>query len=193
MKTIIETVVEEGNKHAFTNFWLFTGSKVNHSIRVAHPENGMNLINTVKKEGDLIVITTDIVGQIEGKSYLIMSKEEWDYISGLGIRGGMKDSEAFREAFMKELDNIISAAFITKISEAFSLSIFGASPVLHPAISNNSVSDYLKNELSSNSEYYISVAELSCSQEGIRPLFVWAFSNPLLKKTEKETTSQTIL
>ena len=172
MKNAIDAQMVEGIKHSMSTIEQFTGAKINYTTQVLARENDLG-INTLNEE--LFIITTDIVGEMEGRSYLIFNKEAWDYVSGLAIKEHMKDAGRLREAFLKELDNIISATVISKISNAFSVKIHGAAPVLINEITSSSLLEYINQDRTRNPSHHVSVTEIHFENAPtIRPLFIWS-------------------
>jgi chemotaxis protein CheY-P-specific phosphatase CheC len=188
----MKKIIEAGNQHAIKALEMFTGMPVTPAFTITSSSEGIDTFSGLKKEGELIIITTDIIGEIKGRSYFICNKEEWNYISGIAVKGMRQDSSSFREAFMTELDNIISAAFITKIAEAFSCKMYGAPPVLAPTLANVSINEYLSTQLTQlkNSSYYVSICEIAFHQPEIHPLFMWALPDLQAGKNSKVETSR---
>nr|WKN39255.1 hypothetical protein K4G66_11180 [Tunicatimonas sp. TK19036] len=84
------------------------------------------------KEGDLRLVTTEIMGEMKGKSYLLLNESECEaiYQACLPPGGSAESRKVMGEAVIKEIDNIISAAVITEFSNRFQVSIFGDVPYL---------------------------------------------------------------
>src|SRR5579859_3426449 len=67
------------------------------------------------RTGTNLLITTEIFGDITGKSYLFLSEHDVNVFTR-GIYGSVNHIESLKDEFLKELDNILSASVITKIS-----------------------------------------------------------------------------
>lgn len=186
MKNAVEAMMEVGNQHSINTLEQFTGAKVEFNVKMMNLFNSKDeeQLRNLKQEKDVMILVTEIIGDVEGRTYFMCTREEWDYISGIGIRGSMTDSAQFRGAFMMELDNIISAAFVSKIADAFSLKIYGAAPVL---ISDNN--EYVCEELNKKPEHYLTVTTIGLT-ENIRPVFICSLANPYSKKAEEASTSK---
>lgn len=81
-----------------------------------------------EEQGDLYVLITNIVGDITGKSFLIFSEEESDEIFRL-LKTAV-DNISLQEAFLMEIDNIISASVIAEISNHLGIHVYGDVPRL---------------------------------------------------------------
>src|SRR5690242_12817710 len=66
----------------------------------------ISAINTNSLNNSDILITTELLGDVTGKSYLILTSREFDELT----KGFHVD---FKIEFLKELDNILSASVIT--------------------------------------------------------------------------------
>jgi hypothetical protein len=75
-----------------------------------------------------LVITTEVFGELKGKSYLFMNYNDVEKIFDIL----KKDShyQNFQFEFLKEMDNILSAAVITIIANELNIQIYGDVPTL---------------------------------------------------------------
>lgn len=183
MKKAVEAVMETGCRHAVNALGQFTATEATCAIKTlnAFDRSELTQICNLKPENDLVIIITDIIGEVGGRTYFVFNRKEWNCLSAKGITGGMKDSESFREAFMMELDNIISAAFISKIADAFSLKIYGAAPGVIAGIGM----EHFEEELNRNREHYLAVTELCFPEADVRPLFICAMGSPVVNTGER--------
>ncbi len=87
---------------------------------------------SVKETGVLTLITTEIIGDIQGKSFLLLTESECKAMFDTCLPPGEPSEERrlMEEAILKELDNIISAAVITESSNVLQVSIYGDVPKL---------------------------------------------------------------
>ena len=86
----------------------------------------------IYQPGDTTLLVTDIVGEVGGRSYLLFSEPAGATLQRafLPTVSDTHQCSVMGEAFLKEIDNIVSAAMITKLSEALDLRIFGGVPHL---------------------------------------------------------------
>jgi len=87
---------------------------------------------SVKDAGKLTLITTEIIGDAQGKSFLLLTESECQamFATCLPEGGSPEERQLMEEAILKELDNIISAAVITEFSNVLDVSIYGDVPNL---------------------------------------------------------------
>lgn len=96
--------------------------------------NKMDRPAAIRKTGSLVLLTTDMVGEISGKSYLIFSEPECRQIYDACIPGRSNNTtnepinEPMKEALLLELDNVLSATMITEFSNRLDVKVFGDIP-----------------------------------------------------------------
>ena len=78
-------------------------------------------------EAPLYIITTQLIGSIHGKSFLILHQREFNEIVKLI---GDQNNQEVKEGFLLEIDNIISATVISNLSNELSKEVYGDVPKL---------------------------------------------------------------
>ena len=80
----------------------------------------------ISKNGSLVLLTTEVIGELHGMSYLIFDASEVDEINNSCLPAGLPEDQKakIQEAVLKELDNILSAAVITELSNKLNVRIF---------------------------------------------------------------------
>jgi len=130
-----------------------------------------------EESGHLYVLVTQIIGDVSGKSFLIFNDDESQEIfKAVNLR---RSNDALNEAFLMEIDNIISASVIAEMANALSLEIYGDVPALvrMPAGELRSfVSKELGND-SSSSVIFCNTSFKFDECDTIHPQFVWSLSN----------------
>lgn len=128
-------------------------------------------------EGSRVLLTTEIIGDLTGKSYLFFSPYEFDLLTE-GIPQGSDSSVNLKEEFLKEMDNILSAAVITKISNELKGRIFGDVPVL-VGKTQSRLEDIINDDFSEHTEelYINSIFFSFEKQPAIQPLFLWVINH----------------
>lgn len=137
------------------------------------------------KKGDLYVLTTPIIGDVKGKSFLIFNKDESEEI--FKSLQSPKD-EAIRDAFLLEIDNIISAAVIAELSRSFGLEIFGDVPQLIKTNSKDLFSMLMEEAKKdpSSSAVFSNTSFLFSNKESIHPQYAWILSKKIFDKISDE-------
>ncbi|MGF1532217.1 MAG: hypothetical protein ACFCUI_00830 [Bernardetiaceae bacterium] len=79
-------------------------------------------------DGEFFVLRTDIKGDFAGEVYLVVSPTDEPRISELLLPGSLVGQPEMREAILLEVDNILTAAMVTKYSEILQKQIIGDVP-----------------------------------------------------------------
>jgi hypothetical protein len=149
---LIQQAFRKGYEHAQKSFSLLTGQKILPGTMHIGFNYGVNILSEPKIMNNLTILQTEIFGESEGECYLILTPKEREYLcennQQKAIYNGVGDL-----AFLLELDNIISAAVVTEISNVFDISVYGDVP-RHMNITNWRVFvGFLQQKL--NSKFFI--------------------------------------
>jgi len=130
--------------------------------------------------GSYILLTTQIFGDVTGKSYLFLPETAMEILTS-SIPGGNHASISFKEEFIKELNNILSAAVITKLSNELAKKMFGDVPELIGRVKCH-LGDIIQDDFSEEmEEVYISgIYFLLENHQDIHPLIVWVLDESKL-------------
>jgi chemotaxis protein CheY-P-specific phosphatase CheC len=134
-----------------------------------------------KAEDKDIVLITNIKGEISGKSFLIYDQQSATKISHKTNLGFNDPIDTFE--VLKEIDNILSASFISVLSDITSLSMYGDVPLLEEMKSDKTL-EFIKNIMNKNNYcdnilYVASVIE--SEQMDIANHFIWVFKEDITK------------
>jgi len=168
----------EGYKRAAASF----SQMISHPVRI----NGANIRLTtdiidfeksLRSRDHKTIIQTKIIGELSGDSYLMLTAEEIDVICNLSRKafGGVSVPD---ELVLSEIDNILSAAVITEISNVLKIRIYGDVPrhlstndpnlKLHNIVGNKQDTTFL---LVSNANFAFD------DHHSICPYFLWLFDS----------------
>lgn len=128
-----------------------------------------------EEKGDLVVLTTQIIGTISGKSFLILSDEESKEI----FKSLKSGNEYLQEAFLMEIDNIISASVISELSNALRIEVYGDVPNL-ARIHSRDLQDFMNDEIKKDdpSSMILSNATFHFEKgDRVHPQFIWKLSS----------------
>jgi chemotaxis protein CheY-P-specific phosphatase CheC len=127
---------------------------------------------------EVYVLTTQLMGDFSGKSYLIISQEEADEIFK-SVDAAKKLDEKLREALLLEIDNILSASVISSISNEMNSVVYGDVPKLK-RVHSDDLHDFLSGAYDGHEAYSIvySVATFKFdNRDKIHPQFIWKLSS----------------
>ncbi len=141
-----------------------------------------------EEQGDLYVLVTQIIGDISGKSFLIFSREEsWEIFQSLKLS---ISNDALKEAFLLEIDNIISASVIAELSNSLHLEIYGDVPRL-AKIHSKELKTFLSREMSSDDPSRMIFCNTTFQFENsksLHPQFIWKLSCKVFEMIPIEKT-----
>lgn len=135
----------------------------------------------------MTLVLTDIMGQAPGRSYLLLSDRECQQLQSLGLSESQR-SEEMTEAFIKEVDNILSAAAISEFCTALRTLIFGGVPRLHTLPLKDMEATLTEDFAQSKQEGYGLMSSARFLVKGhpdLQPQFLWNFSSAFLDHLKK--------
>lgn len=126
------------------------------------------------------LITTEIFGDVLGKSYLLLSEVDMQLLTAR-IAGVDEKSAILREEFIKEVDNILSAAVISRLSDQLRLTMYGDVPVLNGQVRGN-VATLITDDFSERTDQiYINAGAFSFEMHpDVCPSFIWVVEGEIL-------------
>ena len=150
------------------------------------------------KKGDVHLLTTEIIGDLSGKSFLCFQESEVQTLVKVclpTLRQGTA-TPSLTEAMLLELDNMLSANVVTHISNYLNVQIYGDVPK-HTIVEAEEVERLIEKDPiqhpEENLEPWFLLANLEFSfvdGEVFRPSFVWKFTNRFLQAI-KEHVNET--
>lgn len=136
--------------------------------------------NSFASKADNLIITTEIFGDVTGKSYLFLSEGEFNLLTAR-IPQSKDPSVDLKEEFLKEMDNILSASVITRLSNELQLKMYGDVPKVLEKVTGK-VEDIIYDDfIDDTDEVYInSTSFLFENHTKVSPLFVWVLDSKIL-------------
>ena len=134
-----------------------------------------------------ILLTTEIFGDISGKSYLYLSNNDYELLTQAVPNLDMN----LKEEFAKEVDNILSAAVITKLSNQLNKKMFGDIPIMAGKVTAR-LEDIISDDFNEHDEivYVNSIFFTLEGQPSVRPLFIWVFDKSMVGYRAQRKTLQ---
>lgn len=185
---IAQDLIDTGFAHAAQSFSSLVEQEVSFE-KVCLGISEIGIINPIYySSGNMTLVLTDVLGAVGGRSYLLFSEEEGEVVQKLCLPSANDHQRtAMGEAVLKEIDNILSAAMITKISEALNVHVYGGVPelVTLPASSMQQKirEDFLR--VNGRSHLIASVRFLLSESPGVQPQFLWKLPPDFLHYLEE--------
>lgn len=180
---MIEKIIKDGYEQAAASLSLLTGEPVaisGEDIKIYN--NNAELKSMMPVGTDQIIVKTEIIGELGGASWLIFDQEESRKVvlkshNTFGVSSGLADS-----AILLEIDNILSAAVITQLSNVLNVRIYGDVPHIVPA-------DFKNMFQCTNDEFCLfTTAHFTFLNDmEVKPKFIWRMDNRIseLEKSDK--------
>jgi len=174
-------VLNSGFERAAASF----SKLINRSVRIVNTQSLVLRHNDhfsyiSEEQGDLHILVTQIIGDVSGKSYLVFNHDECAEI----FRAlNSNPSAALQDAFLLEIDNIISASVIAELSNALGLEIYGDVPQLLK-IQGQDLQEFMRKEVSKDgpSSVIFSNAMFQFdSKDRVHPQFIWKMSSRIFE------------
>lgn len=173
---MIQNLLDTGYAHAARAF----SALVNQPVSFETISFGISSMGSIAPLNDqeerLTLILTDILGELDGRSYLVLTEAECSAIQKACLPTGNSHRQtAMNEALLKEIDNILSAAMITKLSEALGVHIYGGVPqlfTLPPEASREKIREGLF-PVDQGYQLVISARFLFERSPSVQPQFLW--------------------
>ena len=181
----LERAFELGYANAAVSFTKICNRPVrcNHIGTGFHSLAGQAFLKEVFAQNETsALLTTDIFGDFEGKSYLLLSRNEFDVVTRTIPEKGNSLID-LKEEFIKEMDNILSASVISRLADNLNQRVYGDVPVLVGWVAGK-IGDIIYDDFESQTEeVYISVATFEFEGiETLKPLFIWVIDSSRLDK-----------
>ena len=174
-------IMNSGFDKAAISFSKFVNREVkivnSQSLLVRHD----NFSYVSDEQGELYVLITQIIGEISGKSFLIFSQEESQEI--FRTLNTSVSNDALKEAFLMEIDNIISASVIAEISNTLDIEIYGDVPQLLK-LNAKDLQKFLAAEMQSEGTASIIFSNTTFQfgqKDKIHPQFIWKLSSKVFE------------
>lgn len=171
-------LINKGYEKAAASFATMTRQEISiKPIRVELIAKNEKMLAHLKQDKQLILITTSIIGEYSGKSYLIFNEVEAEevYKACMNYNPDSASRSMETEALLKELDNILSAAVITEFSNAMDAMIFGDVPVLSH-LSQTDLKALINKDIAQLDSDYFILADTQfvfANHTNLRPQFLW--------------------
>ena len=140
------------------------------------------------KHGKLMVIITEVIGELSGRSYLIIPEDDRKKICASVLPTGQLN-ETLEEAMLMEVDNIISAVVISQIANVLNIEVFGDVPQVQ-YIKADQLSLLLDTRIKDNVfEVLTCATTFYLNDHDIHLPFIWKLSSKILSLANPTLTS----
>lgn len=159
-------------EHSASSFSSFLGKKVTFDI--CNKIGTEPLLGHIPIDEKLNLLISELRGDLKGICYLVFSKEDTKQIVNTQLPGSKAQNGELQDALLMELDNILTASFVTVLANELKVSTHAYVPRLKKVNRLELFSILKSDELIYHLTQKFKVAYLI---EGIQisPIFTWAF------------------
>lgn len=134
------------------------------------------------------LLATEIKGELTGKAYLLFDELEAEKIVSANLPDSIKNDpiarESMTEAFLLEIDNIITASVITQFSNIFQKKIYGDVPSLK-ILPGNEINQFLSENHTKNLNVIYFNSRFITEKIEINPEFIWLMDDMFFEEVKK--------
>ncbi|WKK78148.2 hypothetical protein QYS49_14520 [Marivirga salinae] len=176
LKSVAQEIFLKGYEKASQSFSSLSGEKVNVKNFELFFGEAPDLLQKIIKTKKPSILITDIIGEAKGRSYLVFSEKDAQAVPDMLIQKmkSLQSNPDFAEIILKEVDNMVSAAVITELSNQLNLKIYGDVPkIIYPDEANR---EWLQDEIEHNENMFAILSSANFSFEDnmkISPYFIW--------------------
>lgn len=136
------------------------------------------------RQGTDLMLTTEVFGDLSGKSYLLLSVDELEWLT-TKIPNHANQHENMTEEFIKEVNNILSASVITWLANHLECKVYGNVPEIGGKVTRR-MEDIIYDDFRGFAdEVYVNSVSFSIDNHPeVHPAFVWVLDTRLMGKTE---------
>ncbi len=181
---ITKELISTALANAADAFSKMAGEKVlvnQFNLIIAPPESSPLLPDASQEP--LHILTTDVKGTIEGTSYLVFDAADTRRIFKVFAPGKEVAADGsldeLQQALLLELDNILSAAVITQLSNFLDIYIYGDVPGLRTMNCADALSCFGR-ETGHFDVFFHIQARFKSYQTNLQPVFIWFFKSDFL-------------
>jgi chemotaxis protein CheY-P-specific phosphatase CheC len=181
---LVNLAFDDGYANAAVAFSMFDKTEAKFtSLQIGtYPVEGggFDMIDRFGKSAPCTMVATEVFGDLMGKSYFVLDEAEFDWLTKVVKAKDDETLKLMRKEFLKELDNIISAAVITKLSNELKLKIYGDVPILYSPMVEK-LENLIRADFAESQAVYVNAGYFSFpNQPEIKPLFVWVMDRKIL-------------
>ena len=191
---ITKEIINIGIAKAADSFSFFIKGKV--MIRLleikVNFENSFPLSRKYLTSKNYLLKTT-IKGELKGEAYLLLNEQEAEKIVDANLPDSIKNNPVEKanmtEAFLLEIDNIITAAVITQFSNIFQRKIYGDVPSLN-ILEGDEINQFLSVNRNKDLNVIYFNARFITENTEINPEFIWLMDDTFFEEVKNVLSNE---
>lgn len=188
LQKYISAIMNKGFAKAAKSFSQMVGGALSfeHSnTTLIHDDRDFTYAS--EEQGELMVLSTNMIGDLSGKSYLILSEQERAEIYR-SVSPTKPLDEKLREALLLEIDNIVSASVIGQLADDLGIEVYGDVPQLQ-YVKAEGMRQFLSSAFSQESHVGVLLCNttfLLGNHDHIHPRFIWKLSTKVFRMIQQQ-------
>jgi len=180
---VLYKLIEKGYQSACYSFSMILGKNVSLDIDnlvVCFGQSKLKLPEARSTRGQYIM-TTNVVGELAGRSFLVLNEEEAQEVF-LSTMPLSKLDDGIKKELLREIDNILSAAVITQLSNYLGIKIYGDVPKIE-FVQGQEVDNHIFYSGVENTKSIFLIAHSSFiinDRCHLRPCFIWQLDESII-------------
>lgn len=180
-------LIQSGYNNAANSFKTLVNQNVSISNeKIEFVDDPQVVKKAILKEDNQTILITELIGQLDGESYLVFNPQEKEQICDM-CRAMFGNNNAIDDdTILKEVDNIISAAVVTEFSNQLNIRIFGDVPKL-----STDMDDIIEGLIGEGNKYIILTDAHFIFENNVEvtPQFIWKLDEAFLELFREPKTA----
>lgn len=143
---------------------------------------------TLRCTGKVHLLTTEVVGELEGLCCLIFTDKEAEILQKAALPPEVTNDpvlfETMKDAILLEVDNIIAAAVITQFANLLKRKMHGAVPQLD-TIDSGDFEGFIQDRLDDQSHVINFKTNFLAKEKSFSPMFLWFMDNSFIEDIKR--------
>ncbi len=186
---------QDGYKNASLAFSEISRDKIyynnfHHSLH-SMEINSISKMPFINRAGANVLTSTEIFGDISGKSYLLLGEHEFEvFTENIELGKNVFMDRNIKIEFMKELHNILTTSVTSKLNEHLSLKMYGNIPTWTELFDGN-IANLIHHDFNNEAQdIYINCIYFSLdANPQVQPFFIWVLHSNVLETINKQPTT----
>ena len=174
-------LIEEAFAHSANAFSIFINLSV--SIEALKVNEEIKYFDQMPT-GEVYSLASELKGDIKGRCYLNFSQEDANKLFKICLSENYRNSENMRNGILLELDNILTAAVVTVLSNKLKMSSYAYVPTL-TKIDSNKIIEILNNDWIEDKLVFDFYTKFKIQDYTITSEFIWVLESKFINLIRK--------
>lgn len=170
----VSIVLNAALSHSASVFSKFMSRKVDFKI------SGINeSVDIPSQYSKLKVAISDLKGDLKGRSYLVFNQTDCESLYRACLSENLRQNVEMQDAILMELDNILTAAVVTNLSNTLKINCYAYIPAL-TSIDLTKLFEFIESDHRHDCLLITVKTSFTVDDLAMSPLFIWALELKLI-------------